>query len=129
MGIFAKKKKKKIQLGFFDVFVNLIMACLSSISYSVLLNGQPVGNIKPSRGLRKGDPLSPYLFLLCAMGLQSLLKKAEVNDDNKGVSICRNGPWISHLFFADDSVLFCRANKRECQKILEILAVYERGLG
>ena len=52
-----------IQLGFFDVFVNLIMACLSSISYSVLLNGQPVGNIKPSRGLRKGELyLHTYFF-------------------------------------------------------------------
>ena len=90
-----------------------------------LLNGQPVENIKPSRGLRQGDPLSPYLFLMCAMGLQSLNHKADV----QGVSICRNGPRVSHLFFADDSVLFCRAKEEECQKILDILAIYERGSG
>ena len=117
-----------IQLGFSDVFVNLIMACLSSISYFVLLNGQLVGNIKPSRGLRKSDPLSPCLFLLRAMGLQSLLKKAEVNDDNK-VCLFVTMARVSHLFFADDSVLFCRANERECQIFFEILDVYERGLG
>ena len=88
-----------------------------------------MGNIKPTRGLKQGDPLSPYLFLLCAMGLHGLLKKAEANGDIRGVSICRNGPQVSHLFFVDDSVLFCRAKEKECQKILDLLSVYERGSG
>ena len=86
-------------LGFPNQLVSLISSCMSTISYSILLNGQPMGNIKPTRGLRQGDPLSPYLFLLCAMGLQGLIKKAETNDDIRGVSICRNGPRVSHLFF------------------------------
>ena len=47
----------------------------------------------------------------------------------RGVAICRNGPKVSHLFFADDSVLFCRATEAECNKILEILEVYEKGSG
>ena len=105
------------------------MSCLRSVSYSILLNGQPVGSIKPSKGLRQGDPLSPYLFLLCAMGLQGLVQKAEMEGSLKGVAICRHGPRISHLFFADDSVLFCRATEDECQRVLNILAVYERGTG
>ena len=45
------------------------------------------------------------------------------------MAICRNGPRVSHLFVADDSVLFCRAMEAECQRILDVLAVYERGLG
>ena len=102
---------------------------MSSVSYVVLLNGQPVGNIKPSRGLRQGDPLSPYLFLLYALGLQGLLKKAKVNGEINGVSICRNGPIVSHLFFVDDSVFFYRAKVEECQTILDLLAIYERGSG
>ena len=65
-------------LGLGERMVTLIMSCISTISYFVLLNGQPVGNIKTSRGLCQGDPLSPYLFLMCAMGLQSLLNKAKV---------------------------------------------------
>lgn len=85
-------------LGFADVHVILIISCLSLVSYSELLNGQLVGNIKPNRGLKQGEELF-YVFLLCAMGLQGLLTKVEVNDDIKGVSICRNGPWVSHLFF------------------------------
>ena len=68
--VFLEKIMKK--LGFSGKLVTLIMSCLTSVSYAVLLNGQPVGNIKPTRGLRQGNPLSPYLFLLCAMGLQGL---------------------------------------------------------
>ena len=64
--------------------VCIIMSYLQTISYYVLLNGQLVGNIKPSRGLRQGDPLSPYLFLLCAMGLQSLIQQAEVDGSIMG---------------------------------------------
>ena len=87
------------QLGLEERMVKIIMSCIQSVSYSVLLNGPLVGNIKPSRGLRQGDPLSPYLFLLCARGLQCLLQKAKVNGSIKGVAICRNGPRISHLFY------------------------------
>lgn len=61
------------------------------------------------------------------MGLQSLIQKAKVEEETKGVSIYRNRPWVSHLFFANDSVLFRRAMEMECQKLLDILAVYERG--
>ena len=116
-------------LGIEERLIKIIMACVQSVSYAVLLNGQPVGNIKPTRGLRQGDPLSPYLFLLCAMELQSLIHQAEVDGHIRGVAICRNGPKVSHLFFADDSVLFCRATETECNKILEILEVYEKGFG
>ena len=122
-------EKIMIHLGLEEKLICIIMSCLKSASYSMLLNGLPMGRIKPSRGLRQGDPLSPYLFLLCALGLQSLIQKAEVNDDIRGVAICRNGPRVSHLFVANDSVLFCCATEAECQRILGILAVYERGSG
>ena len=94
-------------LGLGDRMVSLIMSYITSVSYSVLLNGQLIGCIKSERGLRQGDPLSPYLFLMCAMGLQSLLHMAEMEGHIQGVAICWNAPRVSHLFFADDSVLFC----------------------
>ena len=53
--------------------LKVIMLCLKSMSFSMLLNGQLLGNIKPSRGLCQGDHLSPYLFVMCAMDLQSLI--------------------------------------------------------
>ena len=107
-------EKAMLHLGFSERFVKIIMSCVTSISYSVLLNEELTSNIKPSRGLHQRDPFSPYLFLICAMGLQGLLHKAESKDLLRGVSICRNGPRISHLFFVDDSALFCLATEAEC---------------
>ena len=120
-------ERAMLHLGFSRRFVATIMSCVKSVSYSVLLNGVPGSNIKPSRGLRQGDPLSPYFFLVCAMGLQGLLHKVESEGLIRGVSICKNGPCVSHLFFADDSVLFGRAKESECQVILDILSIYEKG--
>ena len=63
-----------------------------------------------SKGLRQGDLLSPYLFLLCAEGFTSLLQKVEMESNIHGVSICRSAPKISHLLFVDDSLLFYQAS-------------------
>ena len=109
---FLEKTMQHLGLG--ERLVSLLMSCIRSISYSIILNGQLVCHIKPSRGLRQGDPLSPYLFLMCAMGLQSLLNKAESEEHIQGVAICRNDPKVPHLLFVDDSVLFCHAKEEEC---------------
>ena len=58
-----------------------------------------------------------------------MLRKAEENGDIRGVSICRSAPKLTHLLFADDSLIFCRAKINECEKLLEILATYEQALG
>ena len=63
------------------------------------MNGEPHGDIKPTRGLRQGDPLSPYLFLLVSEGLNSLIQQDVAAGDIRGFSLCHNGPQISHLFF------------------------------
>ena len=102
------------------------MECITTVSYSLLVNGEPHGNIIPTRGICQGGPLSPYLFLLCLEGLHRLIHTIANVGDIKGVSICRNGPKLTHLLFADDSLLFCRATRLECQKVLEILSTYER---
>ena len=108
-------EKVTIHLGFLGSFVSTIMSCIKSVSYVVLFNGELVGHIKPTRGLRQGNPLSPYMFLLCAIGLQRHLHKAESEGAIRGVSICRNGPRVSHIFSADDSVFFCRAKKHSAK--------------
>lgn len=81
--------------------------------------------IVPTRGLRQGDPLSPYLFLICAEGLGALIKKAHEGNVIHGVSIARKAPLITHLFFADDSMIFGRASVRDAEAILGILKHYE----
>ena len=122
-------EKVLIKMGFQNRWVHLMMACITSASYSVLINGQPHEHITPTRGLRQGDPLSPYLFLMCTEGLHGLINKAAIDGSICGVSLCRNGPKLTHLLFADDSLIFCRAKEEECQTLLEVLAKYERASG
>ncbi len=118
-----------LKLGFSASLVSKVMECVRTVSYSVLINGEPCGFFQPSRGLRQGDPISPYLFLLCAEGLQALLAKAARTKSIQGIAISRGGPKLTHLFFADDSVLFCRASLQECHAIQEVLRTYERASG
>jgi hypothetical protein len=68
------------------------MECVSSVSYCVRFNGTETEEFVPSHGLRQGDPLSPYLFLLLAEGLSSMLKGVEERGDLEGVSVCRGAP-------------------------------------
>lgn len=100
-------------MGFAERWNGLVMTCVRTVSYLVLINGQPTGKITPTRGIRQGDLLSPYLFLLCAEGLSSLLVKAEEDGKITGVPITAGGFKLSHLVFADHSLLFCRANFME----------------
>ena len=113
------------KLGFNERWISLVLMCISTVSYLVLINGEAKGNIVPSRGLRQGDPISPYLFLLCAEGLSAMLRKEEEQGNIRGISVCRGGPQISHLFFANDSIVFCRATVDEGRRILQVLEDYE----
>ena len=117
------------KMGFCEQWIGLVMVCVKTVTYSILVNGEPKGLIQPSRGLRQGDPLSPFLFLLCTEGLHGLIKNAASKGDINGFSLCRNGPKLTHLFFADDSLLFCRANSRECSKVMDLLSMYEEVSG
>ena len=99
----------------------LIMECICTASYSILVNGELKGLISPSRGLRQGDSLSPYLFLFCVEGLNSIFRKAAMEGDIKGFSLCRNRPKLTHLFFADNCLIFHRSTLEECHKIQMML--------
>lgn len=107
----------------------MVMDCVTSGSYSFIINGGVYGSVTPSRGLRQGDPLSPYLFIMVADAFSRLLRKAVNKKLAHGARASHSGPVISHLFFADDSLLFTRANQKECSTIVDLLNVYEAASG
>ncbi|KAF5481359.1 hypothetical protein F2P56_002016 [Juglans regia] len=117
------------KLGFCRKWIELIMKCVTTVSYSVLINGSPGSRFLPLRGLRQGDPLSPYLFILCAEGLSALLNHSDSRGHTRGVTVARGGTRINHLLFADDCILFGRAVAGEWIKIQELLLKYEKASG
>lgn len=124
---FLKKLLEK--LGFDNRWIALISSCIHFVSFFFMVNGAAYGHFTPNRGLCQGDPLFPYLFLLCAEGLHSLIQLAKDFGTLHGVSLCRAGPKVSHLFFVDNSLLFCKASQNDCNNILEILQLYESASG
>ncbi|XP_057803553.1 uncharacterized protein LOC131018874 [Salvia miltiorrhiza] len=82
-------------------------------------------SFEPSRGLRQGDPLSPFLFLFCAEALSGLLRKAETNNLLHGARICRTAPRVSHILFADDCIIFGCGNSMEVSVVSGIIKTYE----
>ena len=73
-------KKIMERMGFNEKWISLIMNCITTVSYSMLINGVAHGCITPTRGLRQGDPISPYLFLLCSEGFTGLILEATRNN-------------------------------------------------
>ncbi|KAK2415590.1 hypothetical protein QL285_038058 [Trifolium repens] len=113
-------------MGFPSNMVHTIMKCVTSVSFSILVNGEPSQYFAPQRGIRQGDPLSPYLFILCADVFSSMLTNKQDQSLINEISIAQNAPKVSHLFFADDSLIFCQANKEEVVQLKSVFDEYER---
>ena len=99
------------------------MSCVTTSYFSVCLNGKAYGKFRPTKGIRQGDSLSLYLFLICVEAFTSLLAREKENGQLHGVSISRYAPTISHLLFADDSLLFCQTKQEEMQVTSEVLVI------
>ena len=117
------------KMGFDEDWVDQIFRCISTTQLSFIINGKQRGSLSPSRGLRQGDPISPYLFLICTDAFSGLLSKAQKGGPIHGVKVCKRAPQVSHLFFADDSVLFVRATTSECERVIDIIRRYEEASG
>jgi hypothetical protein len=117
-----------LKLGFPVRLVQSLMRCVSTAQFSVKVNGALLEQFQPSRGLRQGDPVSPYLFLACAEGLTALLHHYNSHLD-RGVRVCNRAPWVSHLLFADDSLIFINANSVSARRLDEILQIYNNASG
>lgn len=92
--------------GFSNVIQELIMNIVTTNSLCLLRNGELLDSFSPSRDLRQGDPLSPYLFLLCMECLHQKISSIMLKKHWRLVQLNRVGSPLSHLFFADDLLLF-----------------------
>ncbi|XP_027182377.1 uncharacterized protein LOC113780798 [Coffea eugenioides] len=117
------------KMGFCQKWRDWIFKCMSSVVYSFNLNGEKRGIVIPTRGIRQGDPLSPYIFLLVSEGLSGLLRSAMVRQEISGLKIAKHSPALSRLFFADDTLIFCKANKEEAAKVMKLLELYGKASG
>ncbi|KAA3458059.1 reverse transcriptase [Gossypium australe] len=95
-------EKMMSSMSFSDDWISLIMKCVKTVTYSVVLNGRNGEAFQPQRGLRQGDPLSPYLFLICAEGFSRLIQMAKNEGKLEGTNVGRGRIEVSHLFFTDD---------------------------
>ncbi|KAL3825541.1 hypothetical protein ACJIZ3_021570 [Penstemon smallii] len=105
-------------LGFCEKFVSWIKQCISSCNFSFLING-----------IRQGDPLSPYLFIIYTELLSRLLVKEESIGSFRGIKIARTCPLISHLLYADDLIIYCRANLDDVHSVFKILEKFSTWSG
>lgn len=118
------------KMGFEAQWTSWIMTCVRSVSYTVFLNGQTHGHIViPERGIRQGDPLSPFLFIFCAEALVYAMNKAEKDERLTGLRLTKKFSAIQHLLFADDSLFLCQATLRECSEFFKVLNLYGKASG
>ncbi|XP_071727386.1 uncharacterized mitochondrial protein AtMg01250-like [Rutidosis leptorrhynchoides] len=112
-------------MGFGLKWIGFIRACLSSLSISVLINGSPTKEFSPERGIRQGDPISPFLFIIVAEGLNILVKRALANGHLQRLKIGHDNLTITHLQYADDTIFFGEWNKRNAKYISKLLKCFE----
>jgi hypothetical protein len=116
-------------LGFSSKWIHMIDQCISTVSFSILLEGSPFGKFAPSRGLRQGDPLSPFLFILGSEALSRLLIKEELAGNLYGIKISRNSPPVFHLLFADDLMVFSKGTANEASCIMRCISKFSSWSG
>jgi mannosylglycoprotein endo-beta-mannosidase len=115
-------------LGFPDRFVHLVMTCVETASYSVAVNGELFGFFPGKCGVRQGDPLSPYLFIICMEYLSRMLCLASQNPSFRFHP--KGKPFgLSHLSFADDIILLCRGDRNSVQVLFQQLILFGQTSG
>ena len=116
------------KMGFGNRWMSWMKWCISTASFSILINGSPAGFFQSSRGLRQGDPLSPYLFVIGMEALSCLINRAVVGNYLSGIGVA-NGRGeelsISHLLYADDTLIFCEDDIEQLKFLSWILMWFE----
>nr|KYP49443.1 Retrovirus-related Pol polyprotein LINE-1 [Cajanus cajan] len=116
-------------IGLPQQFVEMVWACISTPSMSMLWNGEKLEDFTPSKGIRQGDPLSPYLFVLCMERVFHLIEIAVIHKLWKPIKLSKGGPPLSCLAFADDLILFSEASMDQVEIIQQCLDIFCGSLG
>lgn len=114
--------------GFAPSWIRWIYSLISSAFFSVLINGIPSATFRPSRGIRQGDPLSPFLFVIMAEGLGRSITAAKINRRLRGLSF-HNSPVHTHQQFVDDNMLFAHPSVQEARLIKSLLSTFSDASG
>lgn len=117
------------RFGFNDIFCHKVMSCITSVTYSILFNGEAQGLITPQRGIKQGDPLSPYIFIMCSQVFSGLCSVAQNWGTLSGVRVARGSPRINHLLFADYTMFCVNTTQPSMDALKEILRKYEAASG
>lgn len=117
------------ETGMNELWVRNIMSCIESTRMALLWNGERTDWFIPGRGIRQGDSLSPYIFVLCIERLSHMINHSIREGLWKPIKLSRHGPTISHLMFADDMVLFAEASTEQIQTVLQCLNKFCEGSG
>lgn len=117
------------KMGFHHIWVHWMMKCIKTVSYSFLINSVVSGKVIPERVIRQGDPLSPYIFILCGEVLSGLCRKAQSDGSLAGIRVARSCPRVNHLIIAEDTMIFTYSNSHCCIALTSILHKYELASG
>ena len=115
-----------IKMGFPKKWISLIMQYIFTVTYSIIVNEDKQEKFCPSRGIKQEDPLFPYLCLFLSDALSHFIKSAEENEIIKGFKIKRSCPSLTHVLFADVTLLFGEATIEEARAFKSILSQFER---
>lgn len=118
-----------LKMVFNRLWVGLVMRCVTTVEFLVPLNGCPGECFRLTYGFRQGDPLSPYLFLIISEVLSRLFKHASEMGFLEGIRINAHDPRLSHLLFADDTLIFLSASRSNCENVDRLLKAYCHALG
>ncbi|WMV25457.1 hypothetical protein MTR67_018842 [Solanum verrucosum] len=116
------------QMGFGERWIRWMKFSITTVKYSILVNRSPVGFFPPQRGIRHGDPISPFLFILAMEGLSKMIQKASSLHWIEPIKIGRDPTSqanVSHLLYADDTLIFCGAERSQVMQLNLTLFIFE----
>lgn len=117
------------KVGFEKQWAARVLQCVESVSYRLKVNDTLSDLIWPERGIRQGDPISPYLLILCQEWFSMKLRKLQCEGRVQGIRVAREAPRINHLLFTDDCLIFIQAELMQLEYLKKLLGLYDKLAG